>query len=159
MAAHTMRTITLILLHCSATRANRRYTFEQCRTDHLKRGWKDIGYHYYITRDGMVHAGRPLEQPGAHCKGHNEHSIGVCYEGGLDARGTPCDTRTRAQRQAMFTLLQQLHDRFPDAIILGHRDLSPDLDGNGHIDPDEWMKQCPCFDVMLDYYDLEPPLF
>ncbi len=154
-----MRTITLILLHCSATRANRRYTFEQCKADHLKRGWKDIGYHYYITRDGVVHIGRPLEEPGAHCKNHNEYSIGICYEGGLDASGVPCDTRTRAQRSAMRTLLKHLHDRFPDALIMGHRDLSPDLNANGHVDPEEWIKQCPCFDALVDYYDLEPPLF
>ena len=151
-----MRTITLIILHCSATRSTQSYTFRQCRQDHLKRGWKDIGYHYYITRDGQVHTGRPLSQPGAHCKGHNHHSIGVCYEGGLDAEGQACDTRTRAQHQSMYALLCRLHDRFPSAIILGHRDLSPDLDGNGRIDPAELLKQCPCFDAMVDYFDLEP---
>ncbi len=152
----TMRTITLIILHCSATKATQRYTFRQCKADHLQRGWKDIGYHYYITRDGQVHEGRPLWQVGAHCKDHNQHSIGICYEGGLDAMGEPCDTRTKAQRQSMRALLERLTGQFPSAIIMGHRDLSPDLDGNGRIDPDEWQKQCPCFDALLDYADLEP---
>ncbi|MBO4800525.1 MAG: N-acetylmuramoyl-L-alanine amidase [Bacteroidaceae bacterium] len=151
-----MRTITLIVLHCSGTRTTQKYSFRQCREDHLQRGWKDIGYHYYITRDGQVHEGRALWQVGAHCKGHNRHSIGICYEGGLDSLGTPCDTRTRAQRQSLRALLTRLHDQFPTAIILGHRDLSPDLDGNGRVDPEEWMKQCPCFDALLDYEDLEP---
>ena len=151
-----MRTITLIVLHCSATRTTQKYTFRQCREDHLGRGYKDIGYHYYISRDGQVHEGRPLWQVGAHCKGHNQHSIGICYEGGLDSLGTPCDTRTRAQRQSLRALLTRLHDQFPTAIILGHRDLSPDLDGNGRITPEEWMKQCPCFDAIVDYEDLEP---
>ena len=151
-----MRTITLIVLHCSGTRATQKYSFRQCQEDHRQRGWKDIGYHYYITRDGQVHEGRPLCQVGAHCKGHHQHSIGICYEGGLDAAGTPCDTRTRPQRQSLRTLLTHLHDQFPGAIILGHRDLSPDLDGNGRITPEEWIKQCPCFDALLDYEDLEP---
>jgi N-acetylmuramoyl-L-alanine amidase len=151
-----MRTITLIVLHCSATRSSQRYTFQQCKADHLHRGWKDIGYHYYITRDGQIHEGRPLWQVGAHCKGHNQHSIGICYEGGLDAFGTPCDTRTDAQRSSLRALLTRLHGQFPSAIILGHRDLSPDQNGDGHVSPDEWLKQCPCFDVLWDYEDLEP---
>ena len=151
-----MRTITLIILHCSATRTTQRYSFHQCKADHLQRGWKDIGYHYYITRDGQVHEGRPLWQVGAHCKNHNQHSIGICYEGGLDAMGEPCDTRTKAQRQSMRALLEHLTGLYPSAIIMGHRDLSPDTDGNGRVDPDEWQKQCPCFDALWDYADLEP---
>ena len=146
----------MIILHCSATRAGQRYTFRQCRQDHRARGYKDIGYHYYVTCDGQVHEGRPLWQQGAHCLGHNRHSIGVCYEGGLDLLGRPADTRTPAQRQSLRALLTHLHGLFPQALILGHRDLSPDLDGNGRIEPREWVKQCPCFDASLDYEDLQP---
>ena len=94
--------------------------------------------------------------PGAHALHYNQHSIGICYEGGLDATGEPCDTRTKAQRQSMRALLERLTGLYPSAIIMGHRDLSPDLDGNGHVDPDEWQKQCPCFDALWDYADLEP---
>lgn len=151
-----MRQITLIVLHCSATRTTQSYGFDRCKADHLRQGWKDIGYHYYITRDGQVHEGRPLWMVGAHCKDNNQHSIGICYEGGLDALGNACDTRTKAQRQSMRSLLTKLHDQYPNAIILGHRDLSPDLDGDGRVDPDEWMKSCPCFDAIIDYEDLEP---
>ena len=151
-----MRSITLIILHCSATRITQNYSFERCRHDHLKRGFKDIGYHYYITKDGAVHEGRALSQVGAHCKDHNHHSIGICYEGGLNEEGVPKDTRTKAQRKSMYDLLSRLHGQFPDAIIMGHRDLSPDLDGDGHIDSNEWLKACPCFDALLDYADLEP---
>ena len=94
-----MRTITLIILHCSATREGQSFGFEDCRRDHIRhRGFRDIGYHYYITRDGTVHRGRPLEQVGAHCRNHNRHSIGICYEGGLDAEGRAKDTRTEAQK-------------------------------------------------------------
>lgn len=91
-----MRTITLIILHCSATREGQSFGFEDCRRDHIRhRGFRDIGYHYYITRDGTVHRGRPLEQVGAHCCNHNRHSIGICYEGGLDGEG---GRRTRVRR-------------------------------------------------------------
>ena len=152
-----MRTITMIILHCSATRAGQCYSLEQCRRDHIRQGCRDIGYHYYITRDGTIHTGRPLTQPGAHCRSHNKHSIGICYEGGLDAQGEACDTRTSAQRKSMRSLLTKLHHDYPAAIILGHRDLSPDRDGNGRITPNEWLKRCPCFDALLDYEDLQPP--
>ena len=161
-----MRTITLIVLHCSATRTTQRYTFRQCREDHRKRGWKDIGYHFYISRDGQVHEGRPLWQEGAHCCGHNKHSVGICYEGGLDATGEPADTRTAAQRHSLRALLERLMGMFPSAIILGHRDILQVPSGhdpedlsflkNGHSNPATWTKHCPCFDAVLEYEDLEP---
>ena len=88
-----MRTITLIIIHCSATPEGKSLSAEACRQDHiLHRGFRDIGYHFYITRDGEIHRGRALEKIGAHCRNHNAHSIGVCYEGGLDANGKPKDT-------------------------------------------------------------------
>ena len=86
-----MRRITLFIIHCSATRCGQPYSFEDCRRDHIDgRHFRDIGYHYYITRDGRVHPGRPLSLEGAHCFGHNRHSIGICYEGGLDGKGRCC---------------------------------------------------------------------
>lgn len=121
-----MRTITLIIIHCSATREGQSFGFEQCREDHIRhRRFKDIGYHYYITRDGTVHDGRPLEQVGAHCRNHNRHSIGICYEGGLDAQGRVADTRTPAQKDSLQRLVAELEERFPRALVVGHRDLDP----------------------------------
>ena len=94
-----MRTITLIIIHCSATPEGKSLSAEACRQDHIRhRGFRDIGYHFYITRDGEIHLGRPLEKVGAHCRNHNTHSIGICYEGGLDPEGQAKDTRTLAQR-------------------------------------------------------------
>ena len=85
-----MRTITLIIIHCSATPEGKSLSAEACRQDHiLHRGFRDIGYHFYITRDGEIYRGRALEKVGAHCRNHNSHSIGVCYEGGLDAEAKP----------------------------------------------------------------------
>lgn len=130
-----MRTITLIIIHCSATPEGRSLSFEECRRDHIMyRHFRDIGYHFYITRDGTVHDGRPIEKVGAHCEGHNSHSIGICYEGGLDANGKPADTRTEAQRKALKSLIERMHRLFPKALIVGHHDLNP-------------RKACPCFKV------------
>ena len=130
-----MRTITLIIIHCSATPEGRSLSFEECRRDHIMhRHFRDIGYHFYITRDGTVYDGRPIEKVGAHCEGHNSHSIGICYEGGLDANGKPADTRTEAQRKALKSLVERMHRLFPKALIVGHHDLNP-------------RKACPCFKV------------
>lgn len=129
------RLINLIVVHCSATRCDRSYSLEDCRRDHLARGFANIGYHFYITRDGMVHAGRPLHQEGAHAQGFNKYSIGICYEGGLSSDGHPADTRTDAQRATLEALLTRLHTDYPKARIVGHRDL-PGV-----------KKDCPCFEV------------
>ena len=103
-----------------------------------------IGYHYVIRRTGEIEPGRPAWMVGAHCLHHNAHSIGVCYEGGYDARGQPADTRTEAQKAAMRRLLEELHQRYPRAMIVGHRDLNP-------------AKKCPGFPgVAKEYWDLQP---
>ena len=84
-------------------------------------------------------------------RGHNKYSIGICYEGGLDARGNPKDTRTPEQRSALHLLVHQLLQQFRNARVCGHRDLSPDLDGDGKVEPWEWVKQCPCFEVSKEF--------
>lgn len=143
-----MRKITHIIIHCSATREDRAYTADDLQTDHLSRGFHGIGYHYYIRRDGSVTNTRPIELVGAHVKGYNKHSIGICYEGGLDSEGRPADTRTPEQRSTLRLLVAQLIRRFHHEVrVCDHRDLSPDLNGDGAIEPGEWVKQCPCFDV------------
>ena len=131
-----MRDIDMIVVHCSGSRCNHRYTLEQLRHDHVVvNGWRDIGYHFYITLEGVVYPCRPVERMGAHALGYNAHSIGICYEGGLDEKGKPADTRTPAQKASLEDLLYSLVLDYPDAEILGHRDLP-------------WVrKSCPCFDV------------
>lgn len=88
-----MRKINYIVVHCSATREDCPFSVEALRAEHLRRGFRDIGYHYYIRRDGTVANTRPITLVGAHVKGMNAHSIGICYEGGLDAQGNSKDTR------------------------------------------------------------------
>ncbi len=130
-----MRKINLIVVHCSATRVNQNFTVEALEACHKARGFRTTGYHYYITKDGAVYPTRPEELPGAHAKHYNAHSIGICYEGGLDNDGRPADTRTAAQKRTMLELLRSLRTDYPDVEVVGHRDL-PGV-----------KKSCPCFDV------------
>lgn len=142
-----MRSITLIVIHCSATRENCPFTEQALEAAHRRRGFDGTGYHFYIRRDGHILTTRPLEKPGAHVRGYNAHSIGICYEGGLNRYGLPCDTRTEWQRHSLRVLVRALLLDYPGARVVGHRDLSPDLNGNGEVEPMEWTKQCPCFEV------------
>ena len=141
------RSINLAVFHCSATPVNRDYTPAQLIRDHLRRGFIHAGYHFYITKNGDLYAMRPLSMIGAHVAGHNDHSIGICYEGGLDVDGFPADTRTVAQKILMEQLVLRLRELWPDIEVCGHRDLSPDLNGDGVISRREWIKMCPCFDA------------
>ena len=128
-----MRKITKIILHCSATREGQAFTAKDIDRWHRRQGFQMIGYHYVILLDGTVEIGRPEEKPGAHTYGHNANSIGICYIGGLDQDGKPCDTRTPQQRQAMKQLIADLLRKFPNATVHGHREFAN--------------KDCPCFDV------------
>lgn len=151
----TKREINLIVVHCSATKIGQHYTPQDLIADHKQRGFTTAGYHYYVMQDGLLYALCPAEMVGAHARGHNLHSIGVCYEGGLDRHGSPCDTRTAPQRQTLWLLMEVLKRYYPNAVVVGHRDLSPDLNGDGIITPNEWVKVCPCFDAKL--YNMESP--
>ena len=87
--------VRFLVLHCSATRCNQSYTVEQMKKDHKSRGFMTIGYHFYIRRDGTMTQHRRLLEVGAHARPYNRCSIGICYEGGLDANGKPADTVPR----------------------------------------------------------------
>ena len=138
-----MRSVNLIVIHCSATRCDRRFTVEKLKACHNARfGNKGIGYHYYIERDGHLYQTRDESLVGMHARHYNAHSIGICYEGGLNKRGLPADTRTPEQRATLIALLRSLKEDYPQAEILGHRELE-----GVH-------KECPSFDCQeyRDYF-------
>lgn len=141
------RTVNLIVIHCSATQVDRVFTEKDVERAHRARGFNGAGYHYYIRKDGAIISMRPPNKIGAHAKGFNANSIGVCYEGGLDKRGKPADTRTAQQKHSMRVLILTLLKCYPGCRVVGHRDLSPDLNHNGVIEPNERLKECPCFEV------------
>ena len=142
-----MRKIDLIIIHCSATRADSDFSAQDVNTAHRYRGFSSWGYHYYIRKSGQVELMRSEDVPGAHARGYNANSLGVCYEGGLDCHGLAKDTRTEWQRHSLRVLVRALKMDYPEARIIGHRDLSPDVNGNGEVEPMEWTKECPCFEV------------
>ena len=138
VTAQSKRAINEIIVHCSATAEGKDFTTAQIKQWHLARGFKDIGYHWVIYRDGSVHPGRSESTIGAHCINHNAHSIGVCYIGGCASDGkTPKDTRTDAQKTALVKLLKELKSRYPKATIHGHREYAN--------------KACPSFDAKKEY--------
>lgn len=121
-----MRTITLIIVHCTANRAGSALRMADIDRCHRSRGWKCCGYHYVIPVDGTIERGRPEEMVGAHCWNHNRHSIGVAYVGGLSEDGSRTeDTRTEAQKVALKNLIRELLERYPKALVVGHCDLDP----------------------------------
>lgn len=133
------RKIDKIIVHCSATREGQHIDVDTIRDWHVNgRGWSDVGYHYIIYLDGTVHTGRPIERSGAHTKGQNSNSIGICYIGGVETDGkTPKDTRTPEQKAALDNLLFVLTDIFANTTIHGHNEFAA--------------KACPSFDVQAEY--------
>lgn len=142
-----------VLIHCTATREGQDIDAATIKRWHITpiskggRGWTDIGYHFVIRLDGTIEVGRAENKVGAHVEGFNTGSIGVVYVGGLDAQGRAKDTRTDAQRTAMVRLCKDLDRAYAHPRFMGHRDASPDKDGDGIIEKHEWLKDCPCFDV------------
>jgi N-acetylmuramoyl-L-alanine amidase len=128
-----VRDIRQIIIHCSATPEGRDVKASQIKKWHIDRGWSDIGYHYVIELDGTIRKGRKESVIGAHCKGMNRDSIGVCYIGGVDVNMKPKDTRTQEQLITLISLLVELRYRYPNATIHGHNEFSS--------------KACPSFNV------------
>jgi len=147
------RAINAIVIHCSATPQGQQVTVQDIDRWHKANGWarqaaamarlnptlKSIGYHFVVALSGNVFTGRGVDEIGAHVGGSNARSIGICMVG--MRRFTP------AQWAALNTLVKQLRTDYPTARICGHRDFSPDLNGDGIIQPREWVKECPTFDV------------
>ena len=133
-----MRKIKEIIVHCSATAEGKDFCAKDIDLWHRAQGWDCIGYHYVVKLDGTIENGRPIEKVGAHCKGHNAHSVGICYIGGVAADGkTPKDTRTPQQKAALRLLVDNLKRVYPGSQVYGHRDFAK--------------KACPSFDAREEY--------
>jgi len=145
------RPVHTLVWHCTATPEGREFTRAQIKAMHLERGFNDIGYHKLIHLDGSVSEGRSEDLDGAHVSGHNLNTLGYSYVGGLDAAGKPKDTRTAKQKTTMIRLTKEAIARYALRNVTGHRDLSPDKDHDGVVEPFEWVKICPCFSVGPEY--------
>ena len=143
----TRRKTRYIVIHCSATRPQSDIGVDEIDEWHRKRGWSGVGYHSVIRRNGEIEFGRHFDESGAHVKGQNFQSVGICLVGGINQSGEPEDNFTDLQFESLYYVVEMLTRAYPNTEVLGHRDLSPDLDGDGVIERHEWMKDCPCFDV------------
>lgn len=131
--------IKYIVVHCAATKPKQNIGVKEIDQWHKDRGWAGCGYHYVIRRNGKLEEGRPLSRVGAHVRGHNRESIGVCLAGGLNKMGKAEENFTKGQYKTLRKLIDGLYPQFINAMVIGHRDLDP-------------MKACPCFDVSNWYH-------
>ena len=135
------RQINKIIVHCTATPEGRDVSVDEIRRWHVdERKWNDIGYHWIVTLNGTLEEGRKEYMQGAHAKGFNKNSVGVVYVGGVDEDLKPKDTRTEGQKETLKCILEDLKDRYPQAQIIGHRDVAK--------------KACPSFDAREEYKDV-----
>ena len=133
-----VRKINEVIIHCTASKPSSAITTLDVKAWHIARGFSDIGYHYIIDLDGRLYHCRPEIEQGAHCKGHNANSIGIAYIGGLDdVTGKPADTRTKAQRMKLNSLILDICSRHNILAIWGHNRYA--------------VVDCPCFDVIREY--------
>lgn len=153
-----MRKINYIAVHCTA--GNQKQTAQEVVDYHLRsvsrggRGWKSPGYHYIIDAMGKIVNTHPIDQVSNGVKNYNSITINVCWIGGVE-NGKAVDNRTQLQKNALRSIISILHAKFPAAKIQGHRDFSPDTNKNGKIDKWERIKECPCFDAILEYIDIQ----
>lgn len=147
-----MRNIKYIAVHCTASHQS--MTIEGLKQEFKRKGWVNPGYHYVVSPDGKISQLLDEEKVSNGVKGFNSVSINVAYIGGIDTNGKPVDNRTDAQKASLRSLLKMLHKKYPAAVIQGHRDFSPDLNKDGKITSNEWMKACPCFNAKEEYSNL-----
>jgi N-acetylmuramoyl-L-alanine amidase len=140
-----MREIRRIIIHCAATRPEQDVGVAEIDRWHRERGWNGIGYHYVIRRNGLVETGRSEERMGAHVRGHNADSIGVCLAGGhgSSADDAPEDHYTPEQLRALPRLIGEIQGRYPGATVHGHNEYAA--------------KACPGFRVAGHWSRLSAP--
>jgi len=144
-----MRNIKYIAVHCTASHQS--MTIEGLKQEFKRKGWVNPGYHYVVSPDGKISQLLCEDKVSNGVKGFNSVSINVAYIGGIDINGKPIDNRTNEQKASLRSLLKMLHKKYPTAVIQGHRDFSPDLNKDGKITSNEWMKACPCFNAKEEY--------
>lgn len=144
-----MREIKYIVIHCTAGSAQQP---TESIIDYWKRvlKWSRYGYHWLVNADGTPERLTEDYAPTNGVKGYNANSIHLCYKGGWNGK----DTRTQEQKETLLNLVRRYMKIYPNAKVLGHRDFSPDLNKDGKITPNEWIKICPCFDAAAEYANI-----
>lgn len=152
-----MRRIKRIFVHCTAS-WQETTTIDSLKMEFRDNGWKNPGYHYVIFPNGKIVQMLDENKVSNGVKDYNSTAINVAWVGGIkyndNKKIMSFDNRTTEQKVALFDLLVKLKLKYRDAIVMGHRDISPDLNHNGVVDPWERIKECPCFDAMVEYMDI-----
>ena len=138
-----LKVVKYLVVHCVANRCNKPFSVESLINTGLQK-YGQCSYHYYVRYDGSVIPLLSESVQGIHVKGYNWCSLGIVYEGGLDEQGHPADTRTEAQKHALYELLKDLTRDYPDARILGHCEFP------------RVTKKCPCYPASIEYAALQP---
>lgn len=147
-----MRKIERIFVHCTASQQTK--TADDIKKEFKNKGWKNPGYHYLIDASGVTHKLLSEDEVSNGVYGYNQTSINVAYIGGIDSSGKGVDNRSEKQKESLRNILSELKKKYPNAKIMGHRDISPDKNSNGIVDPWERIKECPCFDAITEYKDI-----
>lgn len=150
-----MRKIERIFVHCTASAQS--WGVKELWAEFKQKGWKNPGYHYVVSADGVVHQMLSVEEVSNGVQGYNSTAINVAYVGGIyKANNTfgrvvwkPTDNRTAEQRMSLRKLLTILKKKYPDAKIMGHRSIW------GEDKPDRWKKSCPCFNAVEEYKNIK----
>ena len=124
-----MRLIERIFVPCTAS--SQKWGVKELWDKFKRKGWKSAGYHYEIAKDGAINQMLPVEMVSNGVKGYNSTSINIAYVGGIDSKGKAVDNRTKDQKDALVTLLKQLKKKYPNASIMGHRDIWGQTSRNG----------------------------
>lgn len=141
-----MRDIRRIFVHCTA--GNQKQTLKDLLNEFKNKGWKNPGYHYVVFPDGKVEQLLPESEVSNGVQGYNSTSINIAYVGGIDSKGRARDNRTDDQKRVLRDLLGDVKKRYPNAHIMGHRDI-------WGKDISKWKKMCPCFDAEAEYAYLD----
>lgn len=144
-----MRKIERIFVHCTASKQTA--TVDDIKREFKNKGWKNPGYHYLIDANGEIHQLLDEEGISNGVQGYNQTSINVAYIGGIDEKGKGIDNRTDEQKKSLKSLISKLKEKYPNAEVLGHRDISTDKNGNGIVDTWERIKECPCFNLKDEF--------
>ena len=158
LAKTSKRDIKRIFIHCTAS-LQEEYSDEKLIQEFKNKGWKNPGYHYVIRPEGTVFAMLDEDEVSNGVQGYNATSINIAYVGGITYTNKKgIDNRTPEQKKTLLKILKILREKYPKAYIMGHRDISPDKNNNGIVDPWERIKECPCFDAMIEYSELNAGL-
>lgn len=162
-----LKSVKLIVIHCVANPCNMPFSVENLIACG-KAKYGQCSYHYYVRYDGSVIPLLPESVQGVHARHYNYCSLGIVYEGGLNEKGAPTDTRTEAQKHSLYELLKELTAEYPDARIVGHCELPkqrvpielvlnwPSRDGSRQSQLPRVAKDCPCFPASIEYAALQP---